>query len=848
MALESKVMRVFYGADGLPYKDSERTVHYPIFGGKVFQGSSQVDEIRFYYQEIGTDESVYVAVSKLPNGRAGSELLEKCSDDELGEKYAKLVLKSFYLQYKGDVYISLQAYEGEMHVTTDPETGITTIDNGQQPTLRATGSIVLNVAYAPQFVGSGEEQNVTLQDIFDYISGQSETYVQKTSDAFKVYGTGTTGGQITITWSQSNQANSIARRKADGNIAVAETPVNNEDATSKKYVQDNFVGKTASAKQLYGTDVNGEQTTYTITTAIMTGQVPQRDENGDVLVPTTPTSNSAAVSKSYVDTNFLKEGYSGYHELNYSEISEDLSDNLLIENLGNNIEINAYNGEVLIQQRNVIQELDQLKAEFYEAVVEIKDYEIQGLYSYPIPSSISGQVTLYSAGLDVVYLYGASVVMSQRINATGASGDYGISATCNGTHVTLSGTSTYSGGDRNLYLNTSPVSVISGHKYLVFSTSNEWCLFAYGSGQSSSASAGQEIFTASVSKNVAFSIFPLSDSVITNGNVINAQFDVYFIDLTLMYGCNANIPASLLSTPADFFKLYNGSLAYSTPTIRSSCPTKIDTVGLNQWDEEFEVVGNHIESKNYCPCIPNTTYYYYNGSGVGLGYGLSWYDKDKNLIKTVYIESGNATTSPVNAFFFKFGVNDSYGTTYRYDICINVSNASFNGNYAPYTKDERTLQNPPILKGIRNSCNDDTTYRRTNIVNLASLSWTYDSNNKQFYSDEIDDALDNINSGFVPVLCSAYAYNSDGYNVDSTPHVRGIIGKRLYIVDETLNGDASFIKGGAVYQLATPVRQTYVELPKDMKISAGGTINVTYGDTNNDAPLYSIYTQIATVK
>lgn len=163
--MEIKILQVFLGADGLPYKDQERTVHFPIIGSG-FQGASNTTKIRFYYDELveqDDTETSWVACAKLPNGKIGSKVLETDYDETLGEHYALLELDSFYFQYKGDVYISLQGYQGGVQVDYDEETELYTIYG--TPTIAATGSIKLSVNYAPQFVGSGETSNVNFQRI-----------------------------------------------------------------------------------------------------------------------------------------------------------------------------------------------------------------------------------------------------------------------------------------------------------------------------------------------------------------------------------------------------------------------------------------------------------------------------------------------------------------------------------------------------------------------------------------------------------------------------------------------------------------------------------------------------------
>lgn len=165
--MESKIMQVFYGNDCLPYKDVARSVHYPVVGN-AFQGANNTTEIRFYYARIGGNSVTWVAVSKLPNGQIGSKVLQTYYDSSVGEYYAKLQLDSFYTQYRGDVYISLQGYEGGVVVEYDDDNDLYTISG--TPSIRATGSIDLSINYAGTFVGSGEEENVTLQEIFAYLS------------------------------------------------------------------------------------------------------------------------------------------------------------------------------------------------------------------------------------------------------------------------------------------------------------------------------------------------------------------------------------------------------------------------------------------------------------------------------------------------------------------------------------------------------------------------------------------------------------------------------------------------------------------------------------------------------
>ena len=167
--MESKIMQIFYGNDCLPYKDKERAVHYPIVGS-AFQGASLTTDIRFYIGQIGGIDNTWVAVSKLPNGKVGSQILEIFYDEEVGEYYAELSLSSFYTQAKGDLYISLQGYNGGVQVSYNDETEVYEVYG--TPVIQATGSVKIAINYATQPIDGDEFNGITVQELVAYISGK----------------------------------------------------------------------------------------------------------------------------------------------------------------------------------------------------------------------------------------------------------------------------------------------------------------------------------------------------------------------------------------------------------------------------------------------------------------------------------------------------------------------------------------------------------------------------------------------------------------------------------------------------------------------------------------------------
>ena len=170
--MESKIMQVFYGNDCLPYKDSQRSVHYPIVGNS-FLGASSTTQIRFYVRDIGGVHNVsWVAISKLPNGQIGNQVLSNIHyDDDIGEYYVQFDLSAYYTQVKGDLYISLNGYQGGVQVEQDAETDVYTIVG--TPVIEATGSIKLSINYAPQ-LPQGTHFNISdLQQILGALSDKA---------------------------------------------------------------------------------------------------------------------------------------------------------------------------------------------------------------------------------------------------------------------------------------------------------------------------------------------------------------------------------------------------------------------------------------------------------------------------------------------------------------------------------------------------------------------------------------------------------------------------------------------------------------------------------------------------
>lgn len=174
--------------------------------------------------------------------------------------------------------------------------------------------------------------------------------------------------------------------------------------------------------------------------------------------------------------------------------------------------------------------------------------------------------------------------------------------------------------------------------------------------------------------------------------------NILFYDLTQMFGAG-NEPATYEEFLQRKPKVAD-EYAYNEGTIVNNKVEKVVTTGRNLWDEQWELgtiawsgaeaVSNTRIRSSFVPIFANKTYYLRCGS---IRYEVFFYDANKSLISYSTSSVSNGTfTTPNGAVYLRFTTNSNYTeTTYNHDICINLSDPAFNGQYAPYEKHELDL-------------------------------------------------------------------------------------------------------------------------------------------------------------
>ena len=117
---------------------------------------------------------------------------------------------------------------------------------------------------------------------------------------------------------------------------------------------------------------------------------------------------------------------------------------------------------------------------------------------------------------------------------------------------------------------------------------------------------------------------------------------------------------------------------YESPNITTLSVT-FPALGKNLWDEQWEVSGSAIQSKNPIPCEAGQWYYI----SASPSNGWKFYDENGNVLATHYNSNKQA---PDGAVSMSFKLGSAYGTTYNNDVIVaKTTDGSTSVPYEPYT-------------------------------------------------------------------------------------------------------------------------------------------------------------------
>jgi len=337
----------------------------------------------------------------------------------------------------------------------------------------------------------------------------------------------------------------------------------------------------------------------------------------------------------------------------------------------------------------------------------------------------------------------------------------------------------------------------------------------------------------------------ISDFEITELNVI---------DLTLMFGAG-NEP----STVEEFEALYNEPYyPYQPGVIKNNDAVAMESVGFNQWDEEWEsgayndstgeeiVVAGYIRSVNAIKVLSGVDYYIKKPATFPTR--ILQYDSLGNylgFLAPITSATGEILSFVENTAYIRFYINLS---TYNHDICINLSDASRNGTYEPYWKKSIQLglnsfrvtdgTNIITVNGLKSagSVYDEIDpvrkkyIKRIGAVDMGTLTWIYYPN-EYFGSRDLESLIKKaISTQDVPDgICAKYVLTSAANIISNLSSglswgTSGTIVVRDSAYTDTATFKTSMSGVMLYYELATPIEYDLVDpIPNAIEVDENGT-------------------------
>lgn len=281
-----------------------------------------------------------------------------------------------------------------------------------------------------------------------------------------------------------------------------------------------------------------------------------------------------------------------------------------------------------------------------------------------------------------------------------------------------------------------------------------------------------------------------------------------------------------------FSKMFGSYQPYDAGSIQSVTGLSAHVMtGFNQWDEEWEVGSinaetgentlsvNQIRSKNYIPILPETTYYFKVGSYTGTNVKPRYYDANKNYIGIgTTVPYSSTFTTPANAHYFRFGMQDSYGTTYKNDICINIHyDGERDGEYEAYKEWNYPLDDSLTLRGLlkldasNNLYADGDEYEADGTVERRYGEKTYDGSEEWAESSVAQNVyylalntttFPQLNDPSLQMVSNKYQYAGSGTNATFLDSYSAGVGAWVNTANPTATQRYFYVKDSSISSVA----------------------------------------------
>lgn len=343
----------------------------------------------------------------------------------------------------------------------------------------------------------------------------------------------------------------------------------------------------------------------------------------------------------------------------------------------------------------------------------------------------------------------------------------------------------------------------------------------------------------------------------------DVKIRVQIFDLTAMFG-SGNEP----STVEEFKAMFpNDYYPYCAGEIVSAGTEEVVEQGANQWDEIWEngmidvntglnTLDNAvIRTTNYTPISPNSTYFFKFDSSYTENIKTRFYDFDKKYIGCAD-KSGNiiypnkSFIVPANAFYVRFTLQATYGSTYKNDIAL-IAGSS--GDYTPYRRNEYTIpeaiRNLPGYGWSAGTAKNWVDYENKQYhqcvgsMDLGTLTWARDGVSNRWYSYyNLPRYLSDQSA-----MCGQLSYTANVSNLSNEQWGHSGSGYfEVYGADATTSSDVAKKLSGVIlyYKLATPIVTDISDLIDDdflrnLTVEAGGTITFKGGNDDYRLPVPS---------